>query len=446
MSRDRSVVPVRASAAAACLALLSTLLATGMGAAVAAGSPGSGVPAHLRKHNTDGWWYRLTKYYTVQRHLDGAGVTIALLDTSMDASAPEFRGANISFRQQCNFGHSHSVPVGSIKGDPLDAVHGTAMAAYLVGQGHGSGPGGAGILGMAPKAKLLFYNLSDDPIQGDFCSDEGEADLVRDAVRAGADIITTATGSAGDRNPTLEKAIRWAESKGVVVVAASGDTAKDPEADFPASYPGVVSVNAIDRHAKPWKRNPAPGEVGNLTTFPVISAPGVHTNALMWNGSFSSTGWATGTSPATVIVAGALALVKQEYPDATGNQLVQSLIHYTGARQYGWDRKYGFGPLALHSMVAHDPTKWPDVNPLLKGPDAAVKDYPMSIYGKTKSPAASGASADKHKVSTGSKATTANSGSSDGSGVPVWVWIVVGVVVIAGGGTGAIKGLRRKAA
>lgn len=444
VSRDGTRARARATAVAACAVLVAALFSASAARAGATGDSGPGVPAHLRNHNTDGWWYRLTKYDAAQRHLNGAGVTVALLDTSLDASAPDLRGADIAFRQQCDGGHSHSVPVGSVREGPLDAVHGTSMAAFLAGQGRGSGPGGAGILGLAPKAKLLFYNLSDDPKQGDFCDDEGEAALVRDAVHAGADIITTATGAAGDRNPTLEKAITWAESQGVVVVASAGDTKKDPEADFPASYPGVVSVNAIDRNAKPWKRNPAPGEVSGLTTFPVISAPGMHVNALMWNGSFTSTGWGTGTSPAAVIVAGALALVKQKYPDASGNQLVQDLIHNGGRKGFGWDRKYGFGILALRSMLAQDPTKWPDINPLFKGPDAAVKDFPASIYGKKQSTVSS---TGKNNKSTSSKTTTApTTGGSGGSGVPVWVWVVVAVVVVAGGGVGALKGLRRKAA
>lgn len=421
------------------------------------------MPAQVREHNTDGWWYQLMHIGEAQKHLDGAGVTVAMLDGAIDTSAPELRGADISLRQACEAPHTHSVPVTSDDPDAPAGVHGTSMAAYVVGQGHGSGPGGSGILGLAPRAKLLYYGLGDgDSGSIDACNGDELAPLIRAAVNAGADIITTSTGGPGDVNPVTEQAIAWAQSKGVVIVASAGDTAKhDGASDFPAGYPGVVSVNAIDQNAKPWSRNPKPQSQGDVQLFPVISAPGVKTNALLWaNGRFVSTGWMTGTSPAAAIVAGCLALVKQKYPAATGNQLIQDLIHNTGASSYGWDKKYGFGTASATRMLMQDPTKWPDVNPLLKGPDYAYKTYPDSVYGKTQ-PAASASSAAATAGASGAATSTASpspaassssdssAGGSDGSGgMPVWIWVVIGVVVVGGGGGAAAvaKGARRKAA
>ena len=83
------------------------------------------------------------------------------------------------------------------------------------------------------------------------------------------------------------------------------------------------------------------------------------------------------------MVAGSLALVKEKYPEASGNQLVQHLIHLTGGtREYGWDGDYGFGIVSVEEMLAEDPSGWPDANPLLAGPKRAVADYPMSALGE----------------------------------------------------------------
>jgi subtilisin family serine protease len=93
-----------------------------------------------------------------------------------------------------------------------------------------------------------------------------------------------------------------------------------------------------------------------------------------------------GTSSPTPLVAGALALVKEKYPTATGNQLVQHLIHHTGRDEYGWQRKTGFGVLRIDKMLATDPTGWPDVNPLLGGVDAARADFPSTVYSDPAAP------------------------------------------------------------
>ncbi|MGH3439356.1 MAG: S8 family serine peptidase, partial [Sciscionella sp.] len=168
-----------------------------------------------------------------------------------------------------------------------------------------------------------------------------------------------------------------------------------------------------------------------------------------------STAWSTGTSPATAIVAGCLALVKQKYPDATGNQLVQDLIHYTGgSHPFGWDPHYGFGIASVTEMLEHDPTRWPDVNPLLHGPKAAVKDFPSS-YGKATAAdgsasgkaSASPTAAAAGKTGRSGKAGSVGSGAgSSGGGVPPWVWVIVAVVVLGGaGGTGVTLRKRGRA-
>lgn len=442
-ARDRRQ-PQRLLPFLAALAVLLPALAVGAMAPAAA--------RHRDARSTDGWWYQVMHLPELPPGLTGKGVTVAMLDGTINLSPQELHGADISLRTDCRRRRVHQGPPSN--------DHGTSMAAYIVGNGHGTGPGGAGILGVAPGARLLFYGLDlmpSPPGRPVFleCTGLDEISQINAAVRAGADIITTSTDTT-DQWPQMERALHRAFDHGVVVVAASGSTVgrmRDDRIGFPAGYPGVVAVNAADRHARPWHGNPPPTFTDVQTSFPVISAPGVHVNSLLWYGGWQSDAWATGTSPATAIVAGALALVKQKYPAATGNQLVQQLIHFTGGtRKYGWDPKYGFGIVSVPKMLAHDPTRWPDVNPLLHGPHAAVRDFPMSSYGKAAKPAGSGGAAGATK---GAQADGQNDGrahakgGSDGSSpaasgtLPAWVWVVVALVVAGAAAVAAATWRRR---
>ncbi len=171
-----------------------------------------------------------------------------------------------------------------------------------------------------------------------------------------------------------------------MVVAATGDrtrpSIKGFPMEFPAARPGVVAVNAGDRTGRAWVNNPPPVR-SFVDGNPVITAPGVEVTSIRF---VAGRGWVsgltrTGTSDAAPIVAGALALVKSKYPDATGNQLIQHLVHHAAGGRCTWDRYYGFGLVSVTKMLAEDPRKWPDINPLLHGPKRALRDFPMSSYG-----------------------------------------------------------------
>jgi subtilisin family serine protease len=215
---------------------------------------------------------------------------------------------------------------------------------------------------------------------------------------------------------------------------------------FPGAVPGAVAVLAGDRNGRGWSENPRPFR-SFINGNPVITAPGVDVTG---NGWVQGVGWQsgqslTGTSFSAPIVAGALALVKSKYPDATGNQLIQQLIHNSSSGKYAWDRYYGFGLISMSRMLATDPTAWPDVNPLRKGPRAALADYPMSSRGAeasaSPSPSASG-SPPSDATAASEDTTPAAAATADSGGVPVWVWPLGAVVVLGAAGAGAAANKR----
>ncbi len=398
-------------------------------------SAGSAAPvaAHGDESGLPSWWFDAMKLKTAHRESTGKGVTVAVVDVAIDRSAADIKGADVTLRINCA-----GTPLKSAGAEVGD--HGTAMVTNLAGTGHGNAPGGLGVRGIAPDVKVLFYGMDTNvaTTAQDGCNSANGAVLFDQAVEDGADIITTSLGFVDSEE--MRAAVQAAVAKGVVVVSAAGDRTK-PTVPGRPSYPtpedGAISVNAVDEKAMPWANNPPPYLRGGHQEYPVISAPGVHVDS---SGYVDGRGWVsggtrTGTSDAAPIVAGALALAKSKYPDATGNQLVQALIHNPSVGDYGWDPKYGFGIVSVSKLLAQDPAGWPDENPLLKGPQRAVKDYPASSYDASASSAATpsdSAGATEAPAPSDSGRPESAPADSGSDGLPVWLWPAVGAVVLGG--------------
>ncbi|HSE70649.1 MAG TPA: S8 family serine peptidase [Nocardioidaceae bacterium] len=368
------------------------------------------------------WWFDAMRLGAAHEQATGKGATIALIDSALDTSVPELQGADIRLRLDCNGNRAR----------PLTgpgASHGTAQAALLVGNGRGNAPGGEGVRGIAPDATVLAYDNDLEPGTDHIeCPAEGFRRMFRDAVRQGADVISVASTLGADVFPVVTEAV----SSGVVVVAAAG--ADDVAGHvYPADAVGVVSVNAVDEGAQPWKHN-------RNTGSPVISAPGVFVGSGgISERGWSSLGWGTGTSAATSITSGALALVESRYPDATGNQLIQHLIHYTGGEGgYYWDEDYGFGIVSVTRMLQTSPTQWPDENPLGKKIPDAVDRYPMSASSLVEDEPVAG------EPAAGEPAASAGTAGPIGTGS--WVWVAAGLALLVAAGGVALAARRRRAA
>ena len=70
-----------------------------------------------------------------------------------------------------------------------------------------------------------------------------------------------------------------------------------------------------------------------------------------------------GTSFATPVVAGQIALARSRWPQATSNQLLQ-LVTHSGSNNGVWDQYTGYGALSVDGLLGSDPSQYPDENPL----------------------------------------------------------------------------------
>lgn len=197
------------------------------------------------------------------------------------------------------------------------------------------------------------------PIQVLTDDGEGYSDTVADGIRyaadRGADVISMSLG-APDPDGYLKNAIDYATSKGVILVAAAGNDGCDCII-YPANYPDVVAVGASTVEDK---RASFSSYGSNLD----IMAPGAGTiKAPYWQNSNRTTSYtstANGTSIATPIISGAVALVKSKHSSATSKQIVQILTDSTDRlpemNSLYHTKQYGFGRINAAKLLNTPPT------------------------------------------------------------------------------------------
>ncbi len=247
-------------------------------------------------------------------------VKVAVLDTGVNLDHPELHGC---IGDGYDFVHLDGLDttefIGDIlssDGEPEDEVgHGTHVAGII---------GARGVRmteGIAPECTIMPVRVLAAMKNGRKVVGAGIVDNINTgikwAVDNGADVINMSLGikHSGGGLPH-EDVIRYALSKNVTIVAASGNDGS-PEKYYPGALPGVIAVGAVDA-------------TGNVTTFTsyganiTVVAPGLNIFS-----SYKTNGYAyaTGTSQAAPFVSGAIALMKS-YAREHGKTLTNNDISY----------------------------------------------------------------------------------------------------------------------
>jgi subtilisin family serine protease len=251
----------------------------------------------------------------------GAGVTVAVVDTGVQAAHPDFSGHVLPGVAILNDG---PVQLGAGGTDPNG--HGTHVAGII-----GAAENGIGIVGIAPEATILSVRvlgsdgsgLSTDIAQG-----------ITWATDHAADVINLSLGSDID-SPSVDAAVGYAINHGVVVVAAAGntnETTKLPE--FPAALPEVIAVGALA----------SGGAVDTYSTrgdYVDVAAPGSEILSTVPTSTWQKK---SGTSMAAPHIAGLAALIIDARGRITPAAMLARLTSTaTDAGPTGFDPAFGWG-------------------------------------------------------------------------------------------------------
>lgn len=271
------------------------------------------------------WWlteFGFQRAWSVSR---GEGVTIAVIDTGIDAQHPDLNGRIAGGTDFSGVGTPDGLtPVGSA------SHHGTMVASLIAGQGQASG----GVWGVAPDAELISVSIGLGVPGAN--TDKQVAAAIRWAVDAGAEIINLSLSrSSSDWPRSWDDALLYAFQSDVIVVAALGSAAEGKAlASAPGTIPGVVSVAGLSRGGEPTEPKLSSVELDVL-------APGEELLGSYPGGGVRS--W-EGASAAAPLVSGLLALMLAADPNLNAAQAIANLRGSArDAGVPGFEAEWGYG-------------------------------------------------------------------------------------------------------
>ncbi|MFD0520298.1 type VII secretion-associated serine protease mycosin [Paractinoplanes durhamensis] len=310
----------------------------------------------LADSTRDQQWY-LTDLKIAEAHkiTKGAGVIVALIDSGVDPKHPDLAGALLP-----GLDTTESNLAGREGTEDTDG-HGTGMAGIIAGRGHGAG---AGVLGIAPAAKILPIATGGTGFQ----SSSFMTKAVDFAIKQHAGVINMSFGGADD--DTVHDAIRKAQAADIVLVAAAGNdnSIGNTAGQYPGRYPEVLAVGAYGKDRK----------------IASISITGPHVDLVAPGDQIMSTsifdrGYEVsgGTSDATAMVSGAAALLRAKYPDMSAAEVVHRLTATADdAGPAGRDDTYGNGLLDVVKALTADVAPLPAAGASAAPSDDAAQAAP----------------------------------------------------------------------
>ncbi|MER5226754.1 S8 family serine peptidase [Streptomyces flaveus] len=357
----------------------------------------------------------------------GKGVKVAVLDTGVNPDTSSLKGQVLEGEVP------RSVSYNATK--DYDG-HGTTMAELIAGTG-----AGGGLQGLAPGARIVPYRVVITP-DVKSTTDIKKTPSVADAIRAAADsdaqIINMSFGDDFS-DPDDEEAIKYAQSKGKLMFAGTGNEAESKNfIDLPAAYPYVVGVAAANENGKV-------GEFSEHGHYVDLAAPGLNLPA--WcDARFQSYCVQKGTSMSTAIASASAALIWSAHPDWTANQVLRSLIDTAGRTWPKGERSnyLGYGLARPRKVLENS-----NIDPGPANKDPLSFENSIGLEESSPSPSSSpstSAPSQAPKKTSGGGTSAARTSSETSDNTVLWVALgAAGALVVIGGSAFAVVRSRRGA-
>ena len=258
----------------------------------------------------------------------GRNVVIAVVDSAVDITHPDFNGAVVSSFDAVN------------RRDAVPDFHGTAVAGLI---------GARGVVeGVATQAQIMAvraFRAAGPRAQADTTT-YILLTAIDWAVKNGARVLNLSF--VGSRDTAVEALLQLAQHNGAVVVAAAGNAGPTAPPAYPAAYPGVIAVTAVDEGDRRYRH-------ANRGNYIAVAAPGVDILAPVERGRYS---YLSGTSFAAAYVSGIAALLLSNNPNLDPKAVADLIA--AGADDLGTigrDDDFGAGRVnALSSLKAMSPS------------------------------------------------------------------------------------------
>lgn len=283
------------------------------------------------------WAQQLLDLDRTWPHSTGAGVTVAVVDSGVDADHPQLQGKVLP--------GADFFLVGDLPGNFDCVSHGTAAASIIAA----SPVAGVGFRGVAPDARILPVRITDRELNDSGAATPINPGIVADGIRyaadSGAKVINLSLSGYGDF-PAIRDAVAYAQSRDVLLVAAVGN--RDDQGavpSFPASYDGVLGVGSVNIEG-------VRAQGSQVGPYVDLVAPGQDVVAASRVAGHHY--WA-GTSFAAPFVSGVAALVRAAHPNLTAQQVADRLVATADPAPGGKNSlEYGAGIVDPYRAVTED--------------------------------------------------------------------------------------------
>ncbi len=245
----------------------------------------------------------------IHRQLKGSNITVAVIDSQIDVKHPDLDGV---VAEQFD----------AVGAADLPHSHGTGMAGAIFAHRK--------LMGVAPSARLYAIHAFSS---GAASAESTTFNILKGLEWASSKGVRVINMSfAGPRDPSLERALKAAHDKGIVLIAAAGNAGPKSPPLYPGADPNVIAVTATDVDDKLFAG-------ANRGSYIAVAAPGVDVLVPGPDNTYQLT---TGTSVASAEVSGLAALLLERNPNLTPDE-VRKVLTSSARRLGSKDRDNDFG-------------------------------------------------------------------------------------------------------